>query len=400
MPTHAMDPSPITHPPRLRASLVLLVAGLLATACSKPAPATPLPEVTVASVVDQPVSESDEFTGHFEAVQSVEVRPRVTGFVQRVTFSEGATVRQGDPLFVIDPRPYEAEVARAEAVLEQVRTRQGLAQQELERAKRLVSTQAISREELDGRTSGLAEGAAAVRAAEAALRSARLNLEWTTVRAPITGRVGRAEITAGNLVQAGSPTGSRLTTIVSLDPIYVYFDSDEQLYLKNATAFTALRSVPGARPAPRPVLVGLANEAGFPHAGTLDFVDNQVDPTAGTIRVRAVVPNRAHLFAPGLFARVRLAGGRTRQASLVQDASVGTDQDRKFVLVLKPDSTVEYRAITIGRVVDGLRIVESGLKPGENVVVNGQLRVRPGMKVAAKHTDMLVAASASTPAAP
>jgi RND family efflux transporter MFP subunit len=148
------------------------------------------------------------------------------------------------------------------------------------------------------------------------------------------------------------------------------------------------------------VLVGLANETGFPHAGTLDFVDNQVDPTAGTIRVRAVVPNTSHLFAPGLFARVRLAGGRTRQASLIQDASVGTDQDRKFVLVLKPDSTVEYRAITIGRVVDGLRIVESGLKPGENVVVNGQLRVRPGMKVAAKHTDMLVAASASAPAAP
>jgi RND family efflux transporter MFP subunit len=385
---------------RPRASLVLLLAGLLAAACGKPAPATPLPEVTVAPVVDQSISESDEFTGHFEAVQSVEVRPRVTGFVQRVTFSEGATVRQGDPLFVIDPRPYEAEVARAQAVLEQARTRQGLAQQELERAKRLVSTQAISGEELDGRTSGLAEGGATVRAAEAALRSARLNLEWTTVRAPITGRVGRAEITAGNLVQAGSSTGSPLTRIVSLDPIYVYFDSDEQVYLKNAKAFTALRSVPGARPAPRPVLVGLANEAGFPHAGTLDFVDNQVDRTAGTIRVRAVVPNPSHLFAPGLFARVRLAGGQTRQASLIQDGSVGTDQDRKFVLVLKPDSTVEYRAITVGRVVDGLRIVESGLKPGENVVINGQLRVRPGMKVAAKHSAMLVAATASAPAAP
>jgi RND family efflux transporter MFP subunit len=402
MRSSAPESSLLSLPALPRASLVLLAFGLLATACSKPAPANLPPEVTVASVIDRSVSESDEFTGHFEAVQSVEVRPRVTGFIQRVTFSEGATVRQGAPLFVIDPRPYEAEVARAQAVLEQARTRQGLAQQELERATRLASTQAISREELDGRTSGAAEGGAAVRAAEAALRSARLNLEWTTVRAPISGRVGRAEITAGNLVQAGSPTGSPLTTIVSLDPIYVYFDTDEQVYLKNATAFTALRSVPGARLAPRPVLIGLASEAGFPHQGTLDFVDNRVDPTAGTIRVRAVVPNATHLFAPGLFARVRLAGGKTRQASLIQDQSIGTDQDRKFVLVLKPDSTVEYRPITVGRVIDGLRIVESGLKPGEHVVINGQLRVRPGMKVAAKQADMLVTASVPTsaPAAP
>jgi RND family efflux transporter MFP subunit len=203
-------------------------------------------------------------------------------------------------------------------------------------------------------------------------------------------------------VQAGggAPSGSRLTTIVSLDPIYVYFDSDEQIYLKNAAAFTTLRSVPGARLAPRPVLIGLANETGFPHVGRLDFVDNQVDPAAGTIRVRAVVPNPSHLFAPGLFARVRLAGGTTRQVSLIQDQSVGTDQDRKFVLVLKPDSSVEYRAITVGRLVDGLRIVESGLKAGENVVINGQLRVRPGMRVAAKHATMIVTVAAPAPAIP
>jgi multidrug efflux system membrane fusion protein len=399
----APNPTSIMHPVRVGASLMLLVALLAAllaaTGCSKPAPANHAPEVTVAAVLDKPVSESDEFTGHFEAVQSVEVRPRVTGFIERVTFSEGATVRQGDPLFVIDRRPYEAEASRAEAVLEQARTRQALAQQELDRARRLANTQAISREELDGRTSGFAENNASVRAAEAALRTARLNLEWTTVRAPIAGRVGRAEITAGNLVQG---TGSQLTTIVSLDPIYVYFDTDEQLYLKNASAFTALRSVPGARRASRGVSIGLANESGFPHEGTLDFVDNQVDRTAGTIRVRAIVPNASHLFAPGLFARVRLAGGRSHQASLIQDQSIGTDQDRKFVLVLKPDSTVEYRPITIGRVADGLRVVESGLKPGESVVINGQLRVRPGMKVAAKRAPMLVTASApvSASAAP
>ena len=403
---HKPDPSPtssIMHPVRIGDSLALLVALLAAllaaTGCSKPAPSAAAPQVTVAAVLDRAVSESDEFTGHFEAVQSVEVRPRVTGFVQRVTFSEGATVRQGDPLFVIDRRPYEAEVSRAAAVLEQARTRQALAQQELDRARRLANTQAISREELDGRTSGSAESGAAVRAAAAALRTAELNLEWTTVRAPIDGRVGRAEITAGNLVQA---TAAVLTTIVSLDPIYVYFDTDEQLYLKNAGAFTALRSVPGARLAPRGVSIGLANESGFPHQGTLDFVDNQVDRTAGTIRVRAIVPNASRLFAPGLFARVRLAGGRSRQATLVQDQAIGTDQDRKFVLVLKPDSTVEYRPITIGRIADGLRIVESGLRAGESVVVNGQLRVRPGMKVAATRASMLITASApvAAPAAP
>ena len=399
MRTHATDPSPMTHAVLPRASLLFALA-LFAAACSKPAPAAPVPEVTAAAVIEKPVSESDEFTGHFEAVQSVEVRPRVTGFVQRVLFSEGATVQQGDPLFEIDQRPYAAEVAKAEAVLEQARTRLALSQQELDRAKKLVSTQAISREELDGRTSGFAEGGAAVRAAEAALRAARLNLEWTIVRAPITGRVGRAEITRGNLVQAGPPAGALLTTIVSLDPIYVYFDTDEQVYLKNASAFTALRSVPGARRATRSVLVGLANETGYPHQGSLDFVDNQVDRTAGTIRVRAIVANPSHLFAPGLFARVKLAGEQTRKASLVQDQSIGTDQDRKFVLVVKPDSTIEYRPITVGRIVDGLRIVESGLKLGENVVINGQLRVRPGMKVAAKQSSMLVAAAASAPAAP
>jgi multidrug efflux system membrane fusion protein len=391
----------MTHFRSWSASAALAVAAFVVVACATPAPTPPAPEVTVAPVVRQSISESDEFTGHFEAVQSVEVRPRVTGFIQRVIFSEGATVRQGDPLFEIDPRPYEAELARAAAGLEQARTREALARQEAERAKQLVSTQAISREELDGRTSGLAEAAAAVRAAEASLRTTRLNIEWTTVRAPISGRVGRAEITRGNLVQAGPPSGSLLTTIVSLDPIFVYFDTDEQLYLKNAAAFTALRSVPNAKLAPPSVLIGLANETGFPHEGRLDFVDNQVDRTAGTIRVRAVVPNASHLFAPGLFARVQLAGGKARDALLVQDRSVSTDQDRKFVLVLKPDSTVEYRAITVGRVVDGLRIVESGLKAGENVVINGQLRVRPGMRVAATHSTMQVATSpVATPAVP
>ncbi len=369
------------HIAPVRTSLLLATLALSAAACSKPQPPMPPPQVTVAPAIERQVADWDEFSGHFEAVQSVEVRPRVSGFVQRVTFAEGANVRQGDPLFIIDPRPYEADVARAEAALEQAHTRQQLAQMELERAKQLVNTQAISREELDSRTSGLADGASAVRAAEAALKIARLNLEWTTVRAPISGRVSRAEITVGNLVQAGPPAASLLTTIVSLDPIYVYFDSDEQTYLKFAgTRGGATR---------RPVQIGLASETGFPHGGTLDFIDNRVDRNAGTIRARAVVQNPDRLFAPGLFARVRLPDGQPRQATLVQDAAVGTDQDRKFVLVLKPDSTVEYRAVTLGRVVDGLRVVHSGLQPGENVVINGLLRVRPGMRVAAKSSSMV-----------
>jgi RND family efflux transporter MFP subunit len=367
----------MSHNASRSTSAVIVFAALFVAACDKPHPPQMTPEVTVAPAINREITDWDEFTGHFEAVRSVDVRPRVTGFIQHVAFPEGATVHEGDALFTIDARPYEANVARAEAVLEQAKTREGLARQELDRAKRLVGTEAISREELDSRTSGLAEASAEVRAADAALRNAKLDLDWTTVRAPISGRVGRAEITEGNLVQSGPPSPSLLTTIVSLDPIYVYFDSDEQSYLK----FSARRT--GG------VEVGLANETGFPHEARLDFVDNRLDPAAGTIRVRAVLPNPNHVFTPGLFARVRLADGARRAVTMVQDQAVGTDQDRKFVLVLKADNTVEYRPIRVGRVVDGLRVVENGLVPGDKVVINGLLRVRPGMKVSAKTTTML-----------
>lgn len=365
-----------------RALALGIVAGsVMVAACSKPNPAPPPAQVTVASALGRQVADWDEFSGHFEPVDAVDVRPRVSGFVDRVAFTEGSIVRRGDPLFYIDARPYQADVERAEAQLAQARTRAQLAQGEQERAQRLVSTQAISREELDARTSGRAEGDAAVRAAEAALTTARLNLEWTTVRAPISGRISRASVTAGNLVQAGPPAATLLTTIVSLDPIYVYFDSDEHSYLQYVRGLRA-----GSNKLP--VYVGLANENGFPHEGKLDFVDNRLDAGAGTIRVRALVPNPNQLFAPGLFARVRLVGTEQRPVTLIQDQAIGTDQDRKFVLILKPDSSVDYRPVTTGRLVDGLRVVSSGLRPGEDVVINGLLRVRPGMKVLAKHATM------------
>jgi RND family efflux transporter MFP subunit len=371
------------------AAAIFVVA---ASGCRKDAPPMQAPQVTVAPAVERVVADWDDFTGHFEAVNSVEVRPRVGGFLQRVGFVEGAIVHQGDVLFVIDQRPYEAEVARAEAVLAQARTRNQLAGMEVERAQKLVNTQAISREELDARTSGRAEGDAGVKEAEAAVQVARLNLEWTVVRAPISGRVGRAEITPGNVVQAGAPTPTLLTTIVSIDPIYVYFDTDEQAYLKYMGATST-------GPKGRQVLVGLANETGFPHDGRLNFVDNRVDGTSGTIRARALLSNPNGLFTPGLFARVRLLGSERHPATLVQDQAIGTDQDRKFVLVLKSDNTVEYRPVVTGRVVDGLRTVESGLKPGERVVINGLMRVRPGMKVAATNAAMVAESAAPAPAA-
>jgi RND family efflux transporter MFP subunit len=338
-------------------------------------------------VPEREITEWDEFTGRLEAVDQVEIRPRVSGYIKRVAFAEGTEVKKGAILFEIDPRPYQADLARAEAELERARSAAALAASEMKRAGTLVHVNAISREEYDSRSSAEAQGGATVRAAEAAVQTARLNLEWTRVRAPIAGRVSNALVTAGNLVQAGPPAGALLTTVVSLDPMYLYFDSDEQTYLRYANR---ARTSGGTnwRTARLPVYLGLANESGFPHEGRLDFVDNQVDPRSGTIRTRAVFSNRSRALTPGLFARVKLVGTQKMNALLVRDAAIGTDQDRKFVLVVGPGDTLAYRPIVPGRLTDGLRIVTSGLKPGERIVVNGLMRVRPGMKVAPTLTAM------------
>ncbi len=352
------------------ATIALTVVGL---GCRGRAPAAPpAPPVTVAAVAERDVTDWDEFTGRLEAVDAVEVRPRAAGYITRVAFVEGSEVRQGAVLFEIDRRPYEAQLAGAEAELERARTTAALATRDVARGQRLVAIQAISREEFDGRATAEAQDAAAVRAAEAAVATARLNLEWSD-----------AEVTVGNLVQAGPPTATLLTTVVTLDPIYAYFDGDEQTYLK----YLARTRVAG-RDAHEPVYIGLANEEGFPHKGYLDFVDNQLNPQTGTIRARAVLSNRDRRFTPGLFARIKFMDSDRYRAALIVDRAVGTDQDKKFVLALKPDSTVEYRVVQLGRLVDGLRVVTAGLKPGDEIVINGLQRVRPGMKVAATVAPM------------
>jgi RND family efflux transporter MFP subunit len=373
--------------PGILSIALLSLAALRLAGGNEPAPAPQLQAVTVAEVLEREISEWDEFTGRLEAVDAVEIRPRVSGYITRVTFDEGKEVKKGEVLFEIDPRPYEAELARAEAELERARSAAALAASDVQRAGKLVAAQAISREEYDSRTSAEAQGGATVRAAEAALQTARLNLDWTRVRSPISGRVSNALVTPGNLVEAGPPSATLLTTVVSLDPMYVYFDSDEQTYLRYASR--ARSSGANWREARLPVYLGLANESGYPHEGRLDFVDNQVDPRTGTIRTRAVFSNRSRALTPGLFARVKLVGSHKINALLVRDAAIGTDQDRKFVLVVGPGDTLVYRPIVPGRLTDGLRIVTSGLKPDERVVVNGLMRVRPGMKVAPTLTSMV-----------
>jgi multidrug efflux system membrane fusion protein len=364
------------------------VVALLLAACKPPAPPPPPPPaVTAAPAIGRSVNEWDEFTGRIEAVGYVEVRPRVSGFIEKVAFIEGKEVKQGEVLFVIDQREYKDALDRAEAELTRARTQAALAKSESERAEPLVKENAISREEYDARVSGSAEANAGIQAAEAAVRTAKLNLDWTLVRAPISGRVSRAEVTRGNVVQGGAASATLLTTIVSLDPVYVYFEGDEQAYLRyNQLAREGLRQ--SSRNVRNPVRMGLANEAGFPHTGYVDFVDNQLNPNTGTIRARAVFSNKDRFFTPGLFARIQLLGSGKFDAVLVQDGAIGTDQDRKFVYVLKPDSTVEYRDIELGRIVDGLRVIKKGVVPGDNVVINGLQRIRPGIKVNATITTM------------
>jgi len=367
--------------------LIALIGSALLAGCARNEAAQPqaavLPQVSVAAAIARKVTDSDEFTGRFEAVERVEVRPRVSGYIASVNFKDGSEVHKGDVLFVIDPRPYVAERDKARAQLAQARSQLVLARSQRERATKLLAQHAISQEEFDTRTSGLEQGQANVEAAQAALDSAALDLDFTRVTAPISGRISRALVTSGNFVTNGQ---TALTTLVSLDPIYVAFDDDEQQYLRYVKL--ARDAAANSQQARNPVQVGLANEGGFPHEGFMVFVDNALDPMTGTIRSRALLDNHERQFTPGLFARVRLLGSSQHEAVLVNDSAIGTDQTVRYVLVLSKDNKVEYRPVQLGPVVDGLRVVQSGLGAGETIVVNGLQRARPGAQVAPQRVAM------------
>jgi RND family efflux transporter MFP subunit len=381
---------------RAVAAAGLSLLALLGGCRPKPPPPPPPPAVEVAAAIERDLSDWDEFTGRIEPVESVRVRPRVTGYIDRVAFEEGSYVKKGALLFEIDPRPYRAALARAEADLTAARTRAELARNEVVRADRLLSARAISQEEYDERVNRSRETAASVQAAEAAVQVARLDLDFTRVTAPISGRTGRAEVTVGNLVQSGA-NATLLTTVVSTDRVYVGFEGDEQVFLKYGE-MSRRGDDPELPTARNVVLMGLSNEQGFPHEGHLVFVDNQLDPRTGTISGRAVFDNADGAFTPGLFARIKLVASDRIRAVLVRDRAIGTDQDQKFVMVIGPDDKAIYRPVKLGRVVDGLRIVKQGVKPGEVIVVNGLQRVRPGMTVKPTKVPMDPSAAA-TPSA-
>jgi membrane fusion protein, multidrug efflux system len=360
---------------------VAVIAGCSGNAAEQAAP--PPPAVGVAPVLIKNIHQWDEFSGRIEAVQTVELRPRVSGYIDKVNYVEGQELKQGDVMFTIDPRSYRAELARAQAELARARSQASLSRSESERAGRLAQQQAIATEAVEQRRSAEAEARANVEAAQAAVDQARLNLEWTQVRAPIDGRAGRALVTAGNLVTAGD-AASVLTTLVSLDKVHVHFDADEgtfQRYVRMAESGQR----PGARDTDVPVQIGLVGEDGYPHQGRVDFVDNQVARSTGTIRVRAVLDNQDRSFTPGLFARVRLLGSGEMKATLIDERSVMTDQDRKYVYVVDKDGKAQRRDVVLGRTAEGLRIVEKGLASGDRVIVDGVQKVfMPGMPVDAK----------------
>ena len=370
------------------AGIPAVIFGLHSTAAvATTAPAAPqaMP-ASVATVVQSDVSAWDEFSGRLEAIERVEVRSRAAGTVQAVHFREGALVKAGDLLVTIDPAPYAAEAERAQAQAAAAQARLTLAKSEHERAQRLWEERAIAQRELDERANGYHEAQANLAAAQASLRSAQLNLGYTQVRAPISGCIGRIEVTAGNLVAAG-PSAPVLTTLVSVSPIYASFDADEQLVTR------ALKDLPGGSSARAhieriPVRMGTAGSTDTPYQGDLKLVDNQVDAKSGTVRVRAVFDNKDGALMLGQFARLQMGQAKTGSALLINERAVGTDQNKRFVMVVGVDNKAEYREVTLGASVNGLRVVTSGLQPGERIVVNGLHRVRPGALLAPQTVAM------------
>jgi RND family efflux transporter MFP subunit len=375
-----------------RVGLALALCALL-PACSKPAAAPPPPAVSTSRPLVKDIVEWDVLTGRLAARQSVEVRARVSGYLQSIDFKDGAMVQKGDLLFVIDPRPYQAALDRAEANVRQAEAHLSLAQSDKTRGDELLPSKAISQEEYDRRRSAVEDAAASLDAARAARATAALDLEFTHVQSPIDGRASRHLVTEGNLVTGGDVQGTLLTSIVSLDPIDCYVDTDERSYLKY-TRLAQSGQRPSSRDVPNPVWVALADEEGFPHEGHMDFVDNQLDPQTGTMVGRAVLPNPDLLLAPGMFVRLRLAGSGHYEAMLLPDEAIGTDQSQRFVWVVGADGRTQYRTVTVGPLHEGLRIVRSGLTADDRVIVSGVQRVRPGLEVMAQDVPI------ESPAAP
>ena len=376
--------SPIT-----KLSAVALPAALLLISCSPPKPAPPpVTKVTVSQPRLTTVTNWDEYPGHIEAVEMVELRPRVSGYIESIHFEDGSEVKAGDLLFVIDPKPYQAELDRAQAERRQAETRLDLAKNDLQRADGLRGSKAISEEEYDSRSKAVREAEATLAAARAAETVARLNLDYTRITAPIAGKIGRRLVTAGNLVQlqGSSGAGTPLATIVSLDPIYCYFDVEEGAFLKYRTN-AQHGGVAEVNTEGLACELGLVNEDGFAHRGRLDFFDNQVNPQTGTIRLRAVFSNPDRTLVPGMFANLRILAGAPEQALVVPDVAVLSDQGYKYIYVVDAESKVQPRSIDIGRAHGPSREVKKGLTAEDRVVVNGLVMLRPGGKVEVQTND-------------
>lgn len=374
----------------LRLSLLGSIAAMVLSACGNPeaanqAEAPPAPEVSVAQVISERITEWDEFTGRLQAPQTVNLVPRVSGYIEKVHFTEGALVNKGDLLVQIDPQPFAAEVTRLKAELQSAQSASDLAESEYQRAEKLSVARAISAELLDTRLARKQQTAASVASVKAALHRAELDLSYTRITAPISGRVSYAQITAGNYVNAGQ---SQLTSLVSTDKMYAYFDVDEQSYLKYLRLSEDGKRADTRDATANPVYMALADDSDYQHMGNIDFVDNSVNQQTGTIRIRATFANSDNSLLPGLFARIKLVGSDSYQGILIDDKAIGTDLNNKFVLVVNAENQLEYRAVKLGEKVNGLRIVREGLSANDKIVVNGLQRVMPNIQIEPKLVDM------------
>jgi len=370
----------------LRPAIAILacLAVLVPGACTQTqvqAPAgPPPPAVSVANPLEKEVVEWDEYTGRFDAMDTVEVRARISGFLNEVKFTDGAIVKKGDLLFVIDPRPFQRVLDRDRAALQGAKVQLEFAERDLERAKPLMANSTISQQVFDQRTQAVRAAEANVLSAEANVRAAELDVEFTQITSPVTGRISRKLVSEGNYLTGGSGSGTLLTTIVSIDPIYFYFDVSETEFLKYQR-FGSVMMQPSAHMSEVPIELALQGDEGFPYKGRMSFIDNRIDQNTGSLRVRAVFDNPHQLFQPGLFARVRLAGSGQYKAILLPDMAVAADQSNRFVFVVADDGSVATKPVELGPMIDGLRVIRKGVLPSDTVIVNGLQRARSGIKV-------------------